>query len=90
LRSEHQKDTREIKSLSWRDVKCNAVDLKGDGRIYRSRLSPAVGKQSKDNKFKTCQKETLYQGTGIGVLCKGNVNKAVDVEEDHGQMKHGG
>lgn len=79
LRGKCQKDTKKIKYVLWQGIKCSVVDFKGHGSIYRSWLSQAVGKQTKEEKFKACQKETLYQGNEIQVFCKKNVNKAVDV-----------
>lgn len=43
-------------------------------------------KGTKEDRFKTCQKETLYQWVEIQVPCKENVNKA-EVCKYCGQMK---
>lgn len=46
-------------------------------QIFRERAGFTEAGCPRQLAKKACQKETLYQGIGIQVLCKGNVNKAI-------------
>lgn len=77
VRGKHQEEAKGMKCLMARHKMQQGRFLRRGQDLRISWLSQAVGKRTEGGKSKACQKETPYQGTGIQVLCKGNVNEAV-------------
>lgn len=65
MRGGIQKELQRNKVFVWLDTKCRATDSEDMTEFREADCARQLAKGTKGDRFKACQKETLYQGIEI-------------------------